>query len=63
MIIRISDGRAIGYCAAGQRHWFKKHGLDFKDFLRNGIDAEIVREIGDKVGLDLIAHMEKEGAV
>lgn len=38
------------------RHWFARVGLDWRDFVRNGIDVEALRRPGDH--LDLIARLE-----
>lgn len=47
MIVYIADIRAAGYCVKGARKWFELHGLDFKAFLRDGIDAKELIEKGD----------------
>ena len=46
------------YCTKGIRLWFKAYGLDYNDFRKNGIDEEVLLEIGDKQGVTLveIAH-------
>jgi hypothetical protein len=46
-IIRIDDIRLAGYCASGARRWFEQHGLDFRDFLKNGIRADAFTAAGD----------------
>ncbi len=52
-----------GFCRKGGRLWFKRHGLDWSDFVANGIDAEAVRPIADAFVLAVIAHAERtEGA-
>lgn len=38
MIVTMTDAQRAGYCAKGTKGWFKVHGLDFRDFLKNGID-------------------------
>lgn len=47
MIITIDDIIKAGICASGARRWFNAHGLDFRDFMRNGIDAELLLATGD----------------
>lgn len=32
--------RHLKYCSRGVREFFSKYGLDYSDFLRNGISAE-----------------------
>jgi len=38
------------------RHWFDRVGLDWRGFVRNGIDADALRASGQH--LDLIARLE-----
>ena len=47
MIIRPDDMAKVGYCAAGVRRWFIANGLDFRDFIKNGIDADVLIATGD----------------
>ena len=35
------------HCSSGARRWFEAHGLDFRDFLKNGIDAVTFVARGD----------------
>lgn len=54
-IIKVCDQRAEGVCK-GARHWFERHGLDWRDYIRNGIDVERLRATGDIP--DLIDRLE-----
>ena len=47
MIISMNDVRACGMCSSGVRAFFERHGLDWGDFLKNGIDVETVTKTGD----------------
>lgn len=40
MIITMQDMRRVNYCAPGVEAFFKREGLDFEDFLVNGISEE-----------------------
>lgn len=42
MIITIDDIAKAGLCGSGARRWFHNYGLDFRDFMKNGIDAEVL---------------------
>lgn len=44
-----------GYCRNGGKAWFARHGLDWADFVRNGIPAEKMAATGDALGLALVA--------
>lgn len=46
-IITVSDLRRLGYCVAGQKRWFQANGMDFTDFLKNGISTDEFLEQGD----------------
>lgn len=46
MIVTIADFRRAGICPRA-RLWFERHGLDWRDFVRNGIDIEDLRATGD----------------
>ena len=45
--VTVADVRAARYCLAGVRPWFRRHGLDWQDFLARGIDAAVLRATGD----------------
>lgn len=53
MIVTSSHLRTIpyfrsrpGFCLPKSRTWFKRHDLDFADFLRNGIEEEVLLATG-----------------
>ncbi len=37
----------VGYCALGTRRFFRRHGLDFSRFLKEGIPEEQLLATGD----------------
>lgn len=45
--ITIADVRYAGYCSSGARRWFKSYGLDFRDFVENGINEAAFLATGD----------------
>lgn len=49
VVVTLPDIRSSGlfYCAVGTRQFFRRHGLDFADFLRNGIPAGVLMTTGD----------------
>lgn len=49
------DIAKAGYCASGARRWFEAHGLDFKDFIENGIDADVLLATGDAMAERVVA--------
>lgn len=36
-----------GFCASGIRRWFTHYGYDYSDFLKNGIDEELLLKTND----------------
>lgn len=45
--ITIDDVRRGNHCARGIKAWFEGHGIDFRDFLKNGISADRFLATGD----------------
>lgn len=56
-VITVSDCRQAGHCARGIRRWFEDHGLDFRDFCRNGISAQVMWDTGDGQGRNVVSHV------
>ena len=50
MIVTIADFRACGICPRA-RLWFNEHGLDWRGFVRNGIELEALEATGDHLDL------------
>jgi len=45
----------LWYCVAGSQTFFKRHGLNFRDFLNNGISFQKLEATGDSMALKAIA--------
>lgn len=54
LMIQMSDVRAAKMCSGGTRRWFEKHGFDYPDFLKNGIDSEKFIATGDPMALQVV---------
>lgn len=61
MRVTIADLRTIpgfsprrGFCARGGRDWFAAHGLDWADFVREGIDEVELLAADDALGAALV---------
>jgi len=48
-------GRKPGYCSSKSRVWFERHGFCWSDFLKNGIDAELLLATQDALAERLVA--------
>lgn len=62
LIVRVRHIRQAGYCASGTRAWFERHGLNYMDFLKNGIAAEQITALDDHLGNEVVrmARIESE---
>lgn len=46
----------VGYCAKGARFFFKKYNLDWQDFIKNGIDEELLIATNNALALHIVAY-------
>ena len=60
LIITINDVRAAGLCVNGSRAWFARHGLDFRVFLREGLDADTLLATGDAMALHVVEYARQQ---
>ena len=44
VIVKVAHTRRLRYCARGVRQGFARYGLDYEDFLKNGIPASVLLE-------------------
>jgi hypothetical protein len=54
IIVNIRDARKARMCTEGGRNFFNRHGLDWVDFLRNGILASKLLATGDTMALKVV---------
>lgn len=57
-IVRMVHVRQAKMCSSGAREFFERHGLDWQDFLNNGIDAEKLRATGDAMAIQVVKVAE-----
>lgn len=70
LIVRLEHLRGVqgvknkpGFCLASSRAWCEANGIDWRDFTRNGVDAEVLLATGDPLARRLVEHTAKiEGA-
>ena len=60
LIVTITHVRAAGLCVNGSRAWFARHGLDFRAFLRDGLDAETLLATGDAMALRVVEYARQQ---
>ena len=62
--ITTADLRACGICPQA-RHWFDKHGLDWRRFVREGMTPEELRKANDQLSwidrLEVAAKARENG--
>jgi hypothetical protein len=56
--VTIDDVLAAGHCARGARAWFKRHGLDFRAFCRDGAAPGTLLSTGDELARKVIERAE-----
>ena len=52
--------RELGYCNRGMRAWCASEGLDWPEFVKHGIDAEVIRQRDNAMAERAIAKAEGE---
>lgn len=57
MKIYMIDLRKNKMCSRGSRDFFISKGWDWKDFLENGIDIEIVENSGDAMAKQVVEYV------
>ncbi|UUV43219.1 hypothetical protein RCCWILLIS_47 [Rhodobacter phage RcCWillis] len=58
-IITITDVRRV-FCVNGSRKWAKSQGIDFADFIRNGLPASQLLGRGDDHLIERVIAAKKE---
>jgi hypothetical protein len=48
IVVTVNDFRSSGICPKA-RLWFEKNGLDWRDFVRNGIPVSKLKAVGDQM--------------
>jgi hypothetical protein len=52
--IRMSQLRKLQLCGKGSREFFQRHGLDWGDFLRNGVQSDVLEATGDAMAVQVV---------
>ena len=60
--VRHIRGQNLNYCSRGSRLWFKLHNLDWGEFVRNGLPADVLIKTGDAMALAAVDEAKKEWA-
>lgn len=60
LMIYIRHVRKAKYCLSGTRAFFKKHNLDYQDFVKNGIIAQNLLDTGDAMAARVVEIAKDE---
>lgn len=54
MQITIQHVRRVHFCSRGARAFFERYGLDWNEFVKNGLPEEAILATGDQMGRDVV---------
>jgi len=57
--VRLCDARVVKFCNKGGRAFAERHGLDWAEFLKNGLDESMFLATGDAMALKAVAAARK----
>lgn len=61
LIVTSRHCRAAGMCLTpGVRDFCKLHNIDYRDFIKNGIDADVLINTGDAMAIQVVAIARNE---
>jgi len=58
--ITVTDFRNVGLCVSGQRSFARERGIDFRDFIDNGMAIEQARELNPGATEKILARRERQ---
>lgn len=53
-LVTMKHVRQAGMCSSGARKFFESRGLNWSDFLKNGIESEKIVATGDGMALKVV---------
>lgn len=59
MRIIVQDARDLGICISGIKEMCKLHDLDFRAFIRDGVESDDIKHIDDDNLRNVIEHARK----
>lgn len=54
ILVKMTHVRQAGMCSKGTREFFKRHSLDWQEFLKNGIEAAKLEATGDAMAIEVV---------
>lgn len=59
-VVRIKHAKKIGMCSRGVRQWFEANGLNYAQFLNEGLPASVVEATGNALAMKVAAVAREE---
>lgn len=59
--VTISDARKCGFCSRGARVFLLRHGFDWTEFIKHGIDADLLLKTGDAMAAKAVRQAYVRG--
>lgn len=53
-------GKKCGHCVDGTKRFFDRHGLDWKDFIKNGIEEELLIATDDARAIAVVEFAHEQ---
>lgn len=63
VMVYMSHVRAAKQCSSGAREWFVSRGLNYSDFLRNGLKVEVLEALNDELANIVCREARKDHAL
>lgn len=54
VIVEMQDIRAAKMCSRGTREFFKRHGMDWSKFIKEGLPSSEFERTGDAMALQVV---------
>lgn len=58
-LLKHEDLRAIRFCNKGSRDFFDRHGLDWAEFMKNGLPIELFEAIDDAMCQEVVMQARR----
>ncbi len=60
IMVKMAHVRQARMCSKGARRFFERHGLDYAEFLKRGLDSSLIRATGDAMAIRVAEVAEAE---
>lgn len=60
MKVYARDAMEMNYCVTGQKQFCKNHNIDFREFVKNGIDCEVFLNTKDEMAIKMVEYVKRK---